>query len=148
MDQAAALASIYHEGLPKPADGSTHTKAELEALRPYAIIWTDPDGGYATQSDSAPSSAGGFVSAGSLLVEIERNSTDGAEDEPTSAANLDWRNAVGKIIDDLCDLSGTESYMILESITLDHGPYWNDRASAETHGIYQGVRLAVRWGGI
>lgn len=147
MDQAGALARIYQEGLPVPANGRTHTKTELTTYRPYAIIWTDPSRGFIATAEAASADGTDFLDAGRLILEIERNATDDANDEPSSEDNLTWRNAVGKIIDDLKGLAGQSSYLCIEAIEVEEGTYWNHPKLAKTHGVYQGVKLAIAWQG-
>ena len=147
MDQAGALARIYQEGLPKPASGRIHTLAEFTAYRPYAIIWTDPERGFIATGEASSSDGTDFIDAGRLILEIERTATDPAYDEPSSADNLLWRNAVGQIIDDLKRLAGQGGYLCITSIEVEEGTYWNHPSLANTHGVYQGVKLAITWEG-
>ncbi len=147
MDQAGALARIYQEGLPRPASGRTHTLAEFTTYRPYAIIWTDPERGFIATAEAASADGTDFLDAGRLILEIERTATDVANDEPSSEDNLTWRNAIGQVIDNLKGLAGQGGYLCITSIELEEGTYWNPPSLAKTHGVFQGVKLAITWEG-
>jgi len=143
MTQAQALARIYLEGLPPPGSGHVHTKTELEALRPYAIIWTDPSNGLRMELDAIDS----FASHGRLMVRIEQNAPSGLGSEPTSDANLQFRNSIGQIMDDVAALVAPRQagYLAVTAIDLEEGIYWNHPKVEPAFGVYQGAVLAVEW---
>lgn len=144
--QAAALLRIHHEGLPAPAGGADeHTAAELVAHRPYIILWTDEERGYTLTLDGA----GGhdeFSDSGRLKLRLVQNAPDTVGDEPTSEANHTWRQTIGQILDDLCDLSGLAGYLSFRGISVEYGPFWSHPKVAATQGVWQAVEIAITWG--
>ena len=148
MTEEQALAAIYHEGLPKPADGVHHTLAELVGYRPFALVYFDPDRGFAAQEEAVSADGFDFVVVGRMFIELERNATDEANDEPSSEDNLTWRNAVGQIIDDLRALAGQTGYLCVTRIELVEGISWNHPALAKTHGVFQFAKLAMTYEGV
>lgn len=142
---AEAIERIYHNGLPKPANGQTHTKAELQAYRPYGVVYTTEKQGFSRSVESV-SGHFDFAESGQLTLKLVRESPDSAGDDPTAAANLDWTNLIGQIIDEMCDLAGLADYLAFHTISLVEGPYWPQHPKLiETQGLWQGVELLVQW---
>lgn len=142
-----AAAKIHMHGLPKPTNGVAHTREELIAFRPYAVIWTKEMQGFRRQL-SAVGDGYEYASDGQLVLRLERNCGDEVSDEPSGDANLDWSNVVGQIVDGLCALAGKPGYMAFDSIGILNGPYWSHPQSKPTHGLLQGVELAIQWRGL
>jgi len=140
-----ALARLHHEGLPAPAGGSEHTITELETYRPYGVIYTDERNGFKRTRVST----GAFASSGRLKLRLYRSCPDAYEDEPTSDANLDWKNIIGAIIAELCALAiaGGPEHLAFDDIAVDFGPYWSGPELAPTQGVWQAVELGIGWGG-
>ncbi len=146
-DQAAALARIHMEGLPKPGDGRQHTRTELETYRPYAVIFTDDPRGLIKTVD-AHSGAFDFAAAGRLKLRIFQDAVDQYDNGPTADANVVFKNHVGEIIDGLCGLAGQGGYLAFERIALDEGPYWGHPKLAPSQGVWQGAEIGIEWRGI
>lgn len=141
-----ALAKIHLEGLPKPAaDKDCHTRAELEAYRPYAVVFTGEDNGL-TKWHDATGALFEFVESGRLMLRLEQDCPDGVGDQPSSDANLQFKNTVGLIIDGLCALAGTAGYLAFERITVADGPYWSHPDAVPGQGLFQGCELLAEWG--
>ncbi len=140
QDADGALGRIYHEGLPAPSDRKAYTLQELMGLRPYAVVWTAEESGFTRSYESSDS----FDDSGQLRIRIERNSPDNLNDEPTSDANVQFRNLIGQIIDDLCDLRGGAGYLAFLTITLQEW-HRSDPVDAETWGVTQGALILVEW---
>lgn len=145
-NQAAALLKIHHEGLPPPADNAAeHTRAELVGYRPYIVVFTGEDNGL-TLSHDAGGPAFEYAESGRLTVRLYQNCPDGHGSEPSSDANLQFKNSVGLIIDGLAAKSGGAGYLAIERLTLSDGPYWGHPDLAPSQGIWQGADLAIEWG--
>ena len=75
-DEAVALAHIYLGGLPRPANNNdSHTLAELNDFRPYAIVYTELEGGITFSQRAAGAPAGSpyfFIPQGLMWIEFER----------------------------------------------------------------------------
>lgn len=78
--ESQLLERIYVEAIPEPANGSTHTKAELEDLRPYVLVGADTDRAISIKRDGMGGGSS-FNPSGSLLVMIEQQVIDGTEAE-------------------------------------------------------------------
>ncbi len=144
-DAAGALDHIYRDGLPPPADGREFTPAELSALRPHAIIFLADSDGLTLDRDSAE----GFLASGRAMIALERDCPSSLGDEPTSDANRQWKNIIGQIMYDLCDLTAEAKpgYLQLTRIRLHLGPFWPEKKDAIAQGLWQGAVLEVRWSG-
>ena len=141
-DAAAAAERIYPNGLPKPENGETHTKQELQSYRPYAIVYTAEKDGFRKTAD-----AGGthfyYNPSGQLMVRINREAPEAAGDEPTADANNTFLNLLGKILDEMCDLAGTAGKLAIQSLSLDcYG--WAEPNVIETQGLWQEADLTVQ----
>lgn len=143
---SAALAKIHPEGLPEPANKVAYTVEELVGYRPHAIVYTDERGGFEKTAESF----GNFDAAGRLKLRLERNCPATLDDEPTSEANLEWKNIVGQIIDELCTLSAAAAsgHLAFRRIAVDYGPFWNAPQTVEDEGSWQGVELGIDWQGM
>jgi hypothetical protein len=148
VDQPTALGRIYHEGLPKPSGGGpVHTRDELIALRPYAVVFLPDARGFSRAQDAA----GGtfeFLASGSMRLRLYRNCPESYNSEPSGDANLDWKNVIGQILDDLCGLAGQEGYLCFDAIRVVAGPYWGAPQDVPTLGVWQGVDLELDWKGL
>ena len=143
IDQASALDDIYIEALPAPADKRVHTLVELTALRPYAIIWTDPEDGF-SMSHVATSSTFDFSEAGVLMMRFIDDVLPSIETDPAEIA-LRFKNHIGLILDDFKSLAGLGTYLAIDRVGIDLGPYRSDEDDQGTQGDYVGVDLRVEW---
>ena len=146
-DQAAALARIHHEGLPRPENGHTHTRAELEDYRPYAVIYTAEQQGYTRQFVAADDSFD-FDASGRLICVLYQNCGEINGDDPSADSNLTFRNSVGLIIDGLCDLAGQAGYLGFWRIVLDEPVCWPAKELIPATGLWQRAAFSVDWQGI
>lgn len=67
-DAAAALSHIYRDFLPEPADKNEHTLAELQAMRPFAMVWQSESNGWHARRNAATSC---FKISGMIVVRFE-----------------------------------------------------------------------------
>lgn len=105
-DEAAALAKIYINSTPPPAGNrDTHRGADIEALRPYCIVWL-PD------SDNERDAVGphAFRAASRVGILFEANVASGLNH---SDAWLTFFNNVGVVLEEIGDLSGTAGYLAM-----------------------------------
>ena len=116
INATAALTHVHFDALPDPADGNVYTDAELDALRPYVILFTDRAGGLIKSHVSTSGSGFDFADSGALLLHFVQEAADGqsiAEQERL------FKNSVGKIINQLCVLAGTGGESAFGEIALD-----------------------------
>ena len=145
----AALARIYEEGLPPPAEGGVFTEAELDTYRPFAIISHNGNRGFTTDRLGVRGSGFSWQDGGLMLVSIERAVADDdvVAGEPTTASWLDFRNRIGGIIDDLKDLAGSAEYVAFSRLFILLGPYFDHDDDAVSEGVWQRIELGIEWGG-
>jgi len=141
---ADALNRIYKNGLPRPANRIAHTRGELQGYRPYALVFTAERAGI-TKREEAMGDHIEYSDSGRLMLRIVRESPDSAGDEPTHDANRTFKNLLGEVIDELCDLAGQGGYLAITTITLLAGPFWPPRDLIETEGLWQSADLLVEW---
>lgn len=93
---AAAMAHIWHEALPPPEDNADHyTLAEMQAYRPFALIFTnDLDGELSSRQASNP---GAWSDQGSLRILIEVDTPEDLEDSPVLLDHF-VKQLVGRIV--------------------------------------------------
>lgn len=124
-DAAEALLSIYHHGLPDPANGaSEYTDAELTSYRPNAILYTDEDQGCQTVYEAQGGSFEAMIHVG---IELIRDVTKTVGDAPSADANVEWDNIVGTIIEELWVESAAAEVIDFAAINLERGPTWAAR---------------------
>ena len=140
---AAAKTSIHNDALPAPAAGEGYTKTELQALHPFGLIKTDPEGGYAQGFSSANSDGShNYRDGGKLILRIYRQVTAGSEiadDERT------WKNTVGQILDQLWALAGQAGYLAITAIAIE-GWHRFHPDNEPAMGDVQGVTIGIHWG--
>jgi hypothetical protein len=141
--QAAALARIHHDVLPAGA-GTEHTLAELQAARPFAIVWTDPEGGY---EFSLASFDDGFSyrDAGRIWLLLEQDVPAADADDPAEL-HIKLRNLMGALIKDLCGMAGKAGYLNLTK-GIVFGPTRGDDEDIPGQGDYMQMALRVDWMG-
>lgn len=142
VDRATALDDIYHEALPPPAvKGSEHTRGELEALRPYAIVFSSPENGFRRKMITHDTSR----ETGTLEVIIQADVDPADANDPAEVARK-FKNNVGNIIDELFALSAqagtTDSYLVVDDIAVS-GPFRIDPDKEETMGDVVMVEMTV-----
>lgn len=136
-----ALDHIYRDFLPQPADGDQHTLAELVALRPWAMIWTQESQGW--QANRVASDAC-FRIGGSLLLRLER-SIDPAHTDQQAAAEFDDLLS-GIIHND----QGDGLIQAFTRLNIHHvsilGKYRSLPEHLDTLGDCYSAELLIRWG--
>jgi len=142
-DRTAALARIHLERLPDPADeAEVYSRAEMEAYWPYAIVATDTEEGASYRRDAASS----WLVDATLWLMLGRQVPDGYDD---AQADLEFKNYVGKILDELCDLADTGeadgvSYLQFVSMDVIAGPFRSIEDDVAGKGEEQAVIVAVK----
>lgn len=139
---AAALERTYLHGLPKPANGESYERQELQAYRPYAIVSTMQQDGLRWTREA---SGGSFGASGRMYLRIERESPDRQGDEPTADAMVTWTNIVGRIGDELCGLADQAGYLACGEIVPVDITYCPHPDLIETEGFWQSAEFLITW---
>lgn len=157
---AEAFARIWHESLPPPAGGARkYTLAELEAYRPYALVFTrDPDG---MAVDRVGSPNGPWSDRGAVWIRLVLDVPDGMDEYPVLLDHL-VKQLVGRIMrcppdetlatfKGLEDLSGLTnevdgySYLAADSVTFKRWAISTDADDPE-QGVFIVADLEAQWG--
>jgi len=143
---ADALDSIYHEDLPDPADNGIYTRNELEEYRPYALIRSGE--GPAFERIAVASASGGaqsFDQAGTFEIKLIRSVPPRLLDHK-AAADQEWKNIVGLILDQMCANGGTNhTYLSPSRVTVQQAIWRNRLDEVDDIGEYQGAILEVEF---
>lgn len=102
-DAAEALGSIHHDEVQAdpPAAGDEYTKAELQAIRPYALTATARQGTLRLRRRAT----GTYADAGKLHLTIVRDITAEELEDGSAEIIRVWQNQIGNILSELCELS-------------------------------------------
>lgn len=140
--QQQARDRIHDEGLPEPPLGVTFGLADLQALRPHAVISTL---GLHSEHGST-GSVFGFDDSGILVLRLEQ---DVPQDIAHDMAEIGRRftNTIGAIWDELKALSGGGGYLAIESIDMPEPWGRSAEQDAESMGDFVRVELTITWGG-
>lgn len=129
----AARARVYHEALPRPASGVEYTLAELQAYRPFAIIYTADLGGWQARRVATES----FGVTGRVLLYLEQDTPSGLAND-LDALDEAFKESIGHIlaasdakpaISGLLDLAHQPGYLAIDQVILN-GP---GRSHPEDH---------------
>lgn len=142
-DQDQALSRIYLEALPL-GDRQSYDLEELRALRPHAIVWTEPQNGFALRRVSVDDGYG-FHESGVIRVWLEQDVGSAMTGLPGSV-DLSFKNSVGLILDDLAALAGGAGYLDVTEISVLNGPMRSHPDDYDTIGDLIGIELSVSWG--
>lgn len=127
-DAAAALASI-HIGAYAPSG---------DVARPFALVHR-PSSGSLRRTGTAATATGG-----QFKVLLERTiSAAWTADAEQAAAQIEFENFVGQLIDDCMDLAATAGYLLVTEMEIIDGPF---RYEAESIKDVMGCWLNVRYG--
>jgi len=140
--QAQALNRIHKDDLPPPEDSNVYTLAELQALRPFAIIYTA--GGFRKEYDASPAE---FENTGTLAVLLEQDVPERIKNDPAAIAD-EFETVIGQIMDDLCALVDQAGYLTITAINLPEEWVRSDPKSEPDFGDAAMAMLFVEHKGI
>lgn len=138
---AEARQRIHHDYIPD-REGEAYTPEELSAIRPCALIYTLPSGGFTTQRDA--SGTNNWATSGRLVCVLMR-------DTPESGSNSDvdvgFRTIAGNIMSDIINLSedAADSFLAATRIVAD-GPFRTEESDLDELGDRQAFELIIDWG--
>lgn len=148
-DQATARSRIHFDGLPPADPGPDHSLAELTALRPFALMWTEQAAGFRLRNDTA-----GYCCAkanGVIVVQIELPVPPAMQLDP-HALGTHVSRLMGLIIrtgnaeqPGLFELSGLSGYLPLNEIQL-YGYVRSDEKAKLEIGDVVWAELQLSWG--
>lgn len=128
-----------------PRVGEAYSEDELATLRPFAILFTEPEEGFVATS-IASSEAFDFAGSGRMIAVLEQ---DIPREIDRDKGEIDRRvkNAIGLIIDELCDRSGKAGFLAFHRVSFT-GPARVDRDEKQSLGGGDaiGCELRFEWG--
>lgn len=142
-DATEALTRIYHDALPPPDHAGEHTLEELQRLRPYVLIWTDEQDGFSATRESE-GSIGYLTFRGCFMVCLERDVPSDVQDDP-AAVDMQFRNYVGKILQDLAARSGVNGGVDIRKLHI-RGPARTEPDEVAELGDAQRYWIRIEWG--
>lgn len=149
--EAAALAKVYHQGLPEPADTESgeYTAGELAGYRPCAIVAAPDEDSFRISriAEQAHKTAGKLVV---IFIESVAATSHGL---PTADQVVQHWNAIGPILgktaddgdDGLIDLQWQSPNLAIREIYLHEGPYWGDPENVHDEGVWIASTWIVEW---
>ena len=141
-DQAEALARIYHDALPPVLTDL----ASLQALRPFALVWTDPQKGF-NRSTVGEGATRSYNSDGVIAVYFEDNVDTLIQDDPTEIG-VRLKNNVESVQSDLDGFNGVAGYLAYNEIRKIEGPSRAEEDERPTQGDFMFLVWQVIWEGL
>lgn len=154
-----AKTHVYPVNAPSPSTAS-YTEKELSNLRPLAVVnyFMPPSGIGGLAWVARKNSEVSYVSSGKLFLDFEDDLTEEEQSNPGDA-QMHFMNDVGKVIEELLDLScRSDDFMTAEelnaglgglsitSLEIYSGPGRTDEAKVQTEGDHYGIRILLQWG--
>lgn len=144
-EAAAAKTKIYTDAFPDPpADAGTYTEAEWQdSLRPLALVYTAPEGGYRSERIGL-GETGSYKDSGMVVVQIESSVPEADKELPVKVGR-DFRNDIGRLIHEIQDRANSNGYPFVHNIRL---PALSRGAETEesTVGDYYMAVITLEWG--
>lgn len=131
----AAIAKVFHDVMPAP-DGDRYTEAELTALRPSALIYTERYEDVYDATDSC------WRASGRLVCKLRRSTPAIGTD---SAKDISFRQIAGYIVQDLKDMCETAGRLASRGIVVE-GPFRTHPTEIKAAGDFQEVDMTIDWG--
>lgn len=114
-----AEARIYFDELPPPS-GDDYTAAELTALRPFALVWLDLNGGLKLTSEVSANCC--WTPSGAAILQVELPVPTDLANDP-GALTVDLHTKLGRIIrtcdaekPGLADLASVSGYLPIKEV--------------------------------
>lgn len=139
-NQAEALARIHRHRLPRPAAGAAyHSRTELEAYRPYALVWWE------TPFRRRRLGQAEWIGQGTLKLELMQDvaEADWEVDGPDGTADLAWDDTVGGIVDALEAAAVATGFTEITVVKCG----CVDPAEAESVGHFQAAEIQISFDG-
>lgn len=135
---------IYHDSFPEPISGAPHhSRAELTALRPCAIVYTEDNQGFDVRRD-AMGNEDCWNASGIIHYMILRNVPVADKDNP-SKVDTDFRTVLGNIVSEMIGLSETAPYLAAKRFIIS-GPARTSVQELSELGDAQMGEIIAYWG--
>lgn len=144
-DEATSEAHVHLDELPAPDPGPDHTRDELIALRPFALVWMDTAGGYTMRFDTTGNCCP--VVSGTVIYQIELPVPEALADSPTELAEY-LHTEIGRLLrtGDATKPGMAElNYLPIKQLGL-RGYVRCDKKSAIDLGDFAVAEIELQWG--
>ena len=146
--EAQLLTRIYLDVMPDPANGSTHTPDELNALRPFIVVGVSGQNPVVMKRDAMGGGGGAYDLSGSLVIMLEQNAV--GDDEAEVDANfIDLLERMFYTGNDaqpgLMDLTGLADSIAIKTINLEVIAR-SQPDEIVSFGDAQFARIRIDWG--
>ena len=153
-DADTAAERIYLFMLPEPELDSDidverldeYPREQLEALRPFALIFVPEDERERTELVAVGSSFE-FSHGGRLHVRFEQNAPDGIDDLNRESHQA-FYEAIRDVLADMDDLAGTPGYLAYTSHEIVEPAHWESPEGTSGKGLHQVMVVTFEWGAI
>jgi len=143
-NERSSLARIHTDALPPPPDeAEAYNREQVEGLRPYALLWLAADGGF-RRHIVAKDTRNRFSDSGEVRVKICATVPSELAGDPAEA-DRQFKNSIGTIINQLCDLAGQAGYLDFTELELTAGPWRNGDEEALAEGDVIGCDMSLLW---
>lgn len=147
--EAEAAAHIHYDALPPPSPGPDHSLSELQAARPFALLWSDAAAGMRLRNSTAGYCC--YLPSGVIVIQIEMAVPANIAANPTAVAE-DVSRKLGRIMTTgnaeqpgLMELSGLAGYLPINELQL-YGYLRTDAKAARDLGDCVVAELQLNWG--
>lgn len=138
-DRATALKRIHFGHLPTPNSGGEYTRGEMEALRPFALVFTDDEDGYGG-SLNAVSDHYDYTDRGAIMAFIEMDVPENIQNNPAEVRRR-FNNDVGTIFSEMDQMAGQADYLAVLDRSMVMGPARSHEDDEVTRGDYVAALL-------
>jgi hypothetical protein len=135
---------VFFDELPLPDDGYAFTLDELAELHAAALVFTDPEEGFAIEQGDAQDYS---RKSGRVLIIVERWVRE-SEALDNSNQQRTLKDALGNMMEEIhASLTGSFGPRWMQKIIMKQPPVSWDEKHKEISGRRQQAAIAVEWGG-
>ena len=135
---------IHIQTTPDPEDGNAYRRDELEALRPFATVFTAETDGFGADATAAHGDGFSYTDSGRLKLTIE---ADIRTELSRADALIEFDNMLGTLLDEILARSGQGGYLAIGRLTFDVGPVPCKRMAVGGQGSFLYLEMGIEWGG-
>lgn len=143
-DAEGAMQSIYFDALPPPPnDEDAYSCEQLEALRPYVMVYSDEDTGVSF-NHSATTLGFNFRGSGRIKATIEQTVDPEVAHDPQEVFRR-FKNDVGVLLQEMMARAGSAGFLAMRNVTAQ-GPLRAHEDLIQDEGDFVVYHLTLEWG--
>ena len=138
----AAKLRTHLKRLPKPgANRDDYTKADLDILAPYALVYMDYANGFSFTKESESE----FVPSGRMLINLVKKMKPEERENPEG--DQEFEDEIGVMLEEMNVLTNSGGgFVNYDRIEIIEGPFHNEKNDFHTQGDIMHVMIAVTFG--